>query len=258
MKVSNAIADIEACDTLEGLKATMQKIVETYGFCAYDFVDAGDTHSRLPFYLGTSPERFIDTYIDNDFVTVDPCVAKARRTNVPFVWADAFAYRSRRGPKPAQRRLMEAAADFGFTEGLVVPCHFRDRIGRMHSASSVFFWSDPVQRFQFLLSEKRGELHLLMIYFIERCIAVRSQEKPDRSCQSNALGSVAAGQVLTDRERDVLGWAARGKTTSEIADILGVKSDTVDVHFKNNLRKLGASNRTQAVAMALVQGLIDV
>ena len=43
-----------------------------------------------------------------------------------------------------------------------------------------------------------------------------------------------------------------------MADILGLKADTIEAHFKNVLRKLQARNRTQAVAKALVMGLIDI
>lgn len=255
MDVSQALSDIEACTTLSELKRTMQLIAQNYGFCAFDFVDAGDTVSREPFYLGTSDETWIDAYIANDFVRVDPCVARVRRTNLPFVWADVMVRTPRRGPKSGAQRLIEAATDFGYTEGLVIPCHFRDLRGRDRSASSVFFWSDPVQRFEFLLSEKRRELHLLMIYFIQTCLNVRDRELAPTGAANTLDAPISP---VTDRERDVLSWAARGKTTAEIADILGLATDTVEAHFKNILRKLQARNRTQAVAKALVMGLIDI
>lgn len=257
MNVANALSDIEACTSLHELKRMMHGIAQGYGFCSFDFVDAGDTTSREPFYLGTSQDAWIDAYVSNDFVRVDPCVARVRRTNLPFVWADVMVQRQRRGPKSGGQRLMDAAADFGYTEGLVIPCHFRDRLGRDRSASSVFFWSDPVQRFEFLLSQKRQELHLLMIYFIQTCLNIRDRETNSVKSMADRV-EIATVSGLTDRERDVLSWAARGKTTSEIAEILGLKSDTVEVYFKNNLRKLHANNRTQAVAKALVHGLIDI
>ncbi len=258
MNVSHALSDIEACTTLPELKRTMQRIAQNYGFCSFDFVDAGDTTSREPFYLGTSQDTWIDAYVSNNFVHVDPCVARVRRTNLPFIWADVMAPQPRRrGPKSGTQRLIEAASDFGYTEGLVIPCHFRDRLGRDRSASSVFFWSGPLQRFEFLLSQKRRELHLLMIYFIQTCLDIRDREVHRQACVEPASPEAPVSN-LTDRERDVLSWAARGKTSAEIAEILGLKGDTVEVHFKNNLRKLQASNRTQAVAKALVHGLIDI
>ena len=47
-----------------------------------------------------------------------------------------------------------------------------------------------------------------------------------------------------------------GKTTWEIAKILGVSQGTVKFHVGNILRKLGASSRPQAVAIALKAGLL--
>lgn len=159
--------------------------------------------------------------------------------------------------KSGTQRLIEAASDFGCTEGLVIPCHFGDRLGRDRSASSVFFWSGTLQRFEFLLSQKRRELHLLMIYFIQTCLDIRDREIHQQdSAETTDPGAPVCR--LTDRERDVLSWAAGGKTSAEIAEILGLKGDTVEVHFKNILRKLQVSNRTQAVAKALVHGLIDI
>jgi len=56
---------------------------------------------------------------------------------------------------------------------------------------------------------------------------------------------------LTDRERDVLAWVARGKTNKEIASLLGVKPGTVRKHLENVYDKLGVHTRTGAVARSL-------
>ena len=53
---------------------------------------------------------------------------------------------------------------------------------------------------------------------------------------------------LTDRERDILGWVAEGKSDWEIAMILGLAESTVRFHVDNARKKLGAVNRAQAVA----------
>jgi LuxR family quorum sensing-dependent transcriptional regulator len=57
---------------------------------------------------------------------------------------------------------------------------------------------------------------------------------------------------------DVLTWVARGKTASEIGEILGITKRTVDEHVQTAVRKLGAANRTQAVVRALVHKIIEV
>jgi LuxR family quorum sensing-dependent transcriptional regulator len=66
------------------------------------------------------------------------------------------------------------------------------------------------------------------------------------------------GGTLTQREREVLGWVARGKSAQDIADILDIAKRTVDEHAHAAARKLGALNRTHAVAIAVRDRLIDV
>ena len=62
---------------------------------------------------------------------------------------------------------------------------------------------------------------------------------------------------LTDREVQTLTWAARGKTSSEIATIVGLTKRTVDFHIDNARLKLNASTRMHAAVKAAVGQLID-
>lgn len=64
-------------------------------------------------------------------------------------------------------------------------------------------------------------------------------------------GAAAGLDTLTDRERDVLDFLCQGKSNKEIARDLAIREVTVKVHVGNIMRKLGASNRTQAVRLAL-------
>jgi DNA-binding CsgD family transcriptional regulator len=61
---------------------------------------------------------------------------------------------------------------------------------------------------------------------------------------------------LTRRELECLTWAARGKTTSEIADLLHRSSETVEFHLSNAMSKLDARNRAHAVAIGCIRGII--
>jgi DNA-binding CsgD family transcriptional regulator len=61
---------------------------------------------------------------------------------------------------------------------------------------------------------------------------------------------------LTPREVEVLTWAARGKAAWEIGKILDISKRTVDEHIQTAVQKLGAANRTQAVAIALLTRII--
>jgi len=62
---------------------------------------------------------------------------------------------------------------------------------------------------------------------------------------------------LTPRELDILFELARGSTDREIAAKFVLSEGTVKTHLRNILKKLGARNRTQAVAHVLRKGLID-
>jgi DNA-binding CsgD family transcriptional regulator len=61
---------------------------------------------------------------------------------------------------------------------------------------------------------------------------------------------------LSPREMEVLKWTACGKTCSEISHFLALSSETVRSHLKGVCRKLNATNKTHATAIALVFGLI--
>ena len=62
-------------------------------------------------------------------------------------------------------------------------------------------------------------------------------------------------ELLTAREREILGWVAHGKTNPEIAEILWVSPSTVRKHLENIYAKLGVHTRTAAVTRFL--GILD-
>ncbi|MBI4304777.1 MAG: response regulator transcription factor [Chloroflexi bacterium] len=62
--------------------------------------------------------------------------------------------------------------------------------------------------------------------------------------------------VLTDREREILEYVARGATNREIAGSLFISENTVNYHMKNMLGKLHLRNRAQVVAWAMERGFV--
>ena len=61
---------------------------------------------------------------------------------------------------------------------------------------------------------------------------------------------------LSDREIEILTWAARGRTSAQIGKALGLVKRTVDFHLDRARLKLGARTRTEAVVKAAVRRLI--
>lgn len=69
--------------------------------------------------------------------------------------------------------------------------------------------------------------------------------------RDQAGGSTGPIEELTSREQEVFGLMAAGSTNNEIADQLVIAEGTVKSHVKHILRKLGASNRSQAIAWSI-------
>lgn len=65
------------------------------------------------------------------------------------------------------------------------------------------------------------------------------------------------GLSLTDREREVLALMAKGLNNSQIAEQLVISASTTKFHVSNILTKLGVSTRTEAVALAVRNHLVD-
>jgi DNA-binding CsgD family transcriptional regulator len=70
------------------------------------------------------------------------------------------------------------------------------------------------------------------------------------------LAAAALSDPLSDRERECLFWVSEGKTTDEVALILGVSSNTVNSYITHAIQKFAASNRAMAVATAIRSGII--
>ncbi len=72
------------------------------------------------------------------------------------------------------------------------------------------------------------------------------------------LAEHMSDEPLTPREVDVLRHLAGGNRNRDIAARLSISEETVKVHVKHLMEKLGASDRTQAVAIAVRRGIIQL
>lgn len=69
-------------------------------------------------------------------------------------------------------------------------------------------------------------------------------------------GEQDASDPLSERERECLLWVSEGKTTDEVALILGVSPNTVSSYIAHAIQKFGANNRAMAIATAIRSGII--
>jgi DNA-binding NarL/FixJ family response regulator len=91
--------------------------------------------------------------------------------------------------------------------------------------------------------------------------SVRQVHAGRRKIPSDVAANLAehlGEERLTAREIDVLIQVAGGGRNREVGELLGISEETVKVHVKHIMEKLGASDRTEAVTIALRRGIIQL
>jgi LuxR family quorum sensing-dependent transcriptional regulator len=179
------------------------------------------------------PQEWLDRFVERRLHRYDPALRHCQNTVSPFIWNDAPFDREQ---EPKYQELVDLTKDFGIEDGLMVPIsNANGTIGN--------FWAGGckvrnLEKFSPILS-------LIGHYAFHHLEQLRP-------------GPKALKVRLTDREREVLKWAANGKTAWEIGAILALSKRTVEGHFTEACKKLGAVNKVQAVSLALSQGLIAI
>ncbi len=87
---------------------------------------------------------------------------------------------------------------------------------------------------------------------------VHAGKKPIAPQIAAQLAEHYGDEALTQREIDVLRHIAGGNRNRDIAEKLFISEETVKVHIKHVMEKLGASDRTQAVAIGVRRGIIQL
>lgn len=227
--------DLAGINDLNHRQRVFLKHAANLGVSRFAYLNTGNLGA--PFHVETNyPVEWAEHYRLNGYMCIDPVAQEGLRSAVPFLWRAALAL-----PQygAAAHKLFDEAAQFGLKDGLTVPIHAPGGVCMMSMAVD-----DPA-----LLgpgaSAERNVLHLMALHFHMAC---------DRALSSRK-SQLAPG--LTTREREVLQWAARGKTGWEIAQILSLSTRTVTYHVENARSKLGAASRAQAVVAAMTLGLIQ-
>jgi DNA-binding NarL/FixJ family response regulator len=94
-----------------------------------------------------------------------------------------------------------------------------------------------------------------LVELIRQVYAGKKRIPPQLAAQ---LAEHMSDEALTTREIEVLGQIAGGNRNRDIAEQLFISEETVKVHIKHIMEKLGASDRTQAVAIGIRRGIIQL
>jgi DNA-binding NarL/FixJ family response regulator len=93
---------------------------------------------------------------------------------------------------------------------------------------------------------------------VEAVVQVHAGKKRIPTQIAEHLAEHVSDEALTDREVEVLSQIAGGNRNRDIAEKLFIAEETVKVHIKHIMEKLGASDRTQAVAIGIRRGIIQL
>jgi two-component system NarL family response regulator len=88
--------------------------------------------------------------------------------------------------------------------------------------------------------------------------AVHGGRRPIPEMVASRLAARSTQRRLTARETEVLRSIAAGARNKEVAHQLGISEETVQVHVKNLLSKLGVHDRTEAVSVGLRRGILHL
>jgi DNA-binding CsgD family transcriptional regulator len=253
MHVADAFTKILNAQSVPEILTLLDELCDDLGYVAWTFANTSSIPAtdfdREPFYMTTVKPEFDADYTAGNCARWDPCAAQAVAAHAAFDWSDLTEWQEARARSAGRTRngvaLMRLAFDHGYEDGTVIPAHTVDVHGRPVDTLITLFRERQKHAFE-------QDPHLA------RWILPIVQAASARICElsPSVEGRAGPSARLTDREREVLRWAARGKTMQETAEILGIHRRTVEKTLENAMNKLGAANKAHAVAMALLQGII--
>lgn len=181
--------------------------------------------------VSSFPDPYLQTYFSSGALLLDPIIPLALSTDRPVT--DGEAWRDKKTGK-GLRDLRNLMLHYGIHERTVVPI---SRSGRTYGAIVVTSKQALTESEQDYLQFVAEPLH-----------AISSEPFADE---------VKEKLRLTRGELQCLTLASQGKTSETIAQQATFSFETVNTYLKSATKKLGASNRTEAIAEALRRKLIS-
>ncbi|WP_413737688.1 LuxR family transcriptional regulator [Sodalis sp. RH21] len=192
--------------------------------------------------MSNVPEDMRQLWTESGYYQVDPVQLYALDTCAPFVWSyqrpDRTSLRGIIGER--HQPVTHYMRDNNMPCGATVPLHLPR--GGFVTVTGIVSHAGHERD----LGHALAELSLLAHTFQERIYPLFDRQM--LTCQYVRLSK---------RERECLSWSAEGLTAKEIARKLSRSVATVTLHLNSAARKLGASNRVQAVVRAMHYRLLD-
>jgi DNA-binding CsgD family transcriptional regulator len=236
-------ADLAAAPSLTELRDRMLRGLTPFGFIGFTFaavrrVKSVYLHAEI---AATWPRSGQTSFQQSHLFNADPVIIRSRTATAPFVW-DFTLY------DPANEvhaELLALRRANGSRGGVCIP------VPEAWTGRSVLYLSGT----SFDASERTLlAMRLLTGHFAACAYAIGvSEERSGRGVS----GNLETGD-LSQRERQVFGWLAFGKTSWDVSVIMGISEHTVNEYIASGIAKLKASNRTEAVLRALLTNQIDL
>jgi DNA-binding CsgD family transcriptional regulator len=229
---------LASAQSTEDITTVCRELARQLGFDHFVYalrVPVQFSDSRLVLVDGYPPS-WVAHYFEQGHYRHDPVMAWCAHRIVPAVWSDLPLE-----AHTAPRRMMDEAADFGLKHGVTMPVHTpHGELGVLSfSMNRAGPGSDAAAR------QALPFVQLLAGHVHEALRRV------------SGLDEEGSRPQLTERERECLRWAADGKSSWEIGQLLKVSERTANFHLNNAMAKLDVCTRQHAVARAALQGLIQ-
>lgn len=230
------ITDILACTTGQQVFDSLWHAVMPFNFSSSLIARvsgsaADGTGPESYFSYHNLPEWWDKTYLENNYVHIDPFAQMALKKTGPYRWSECYDNLT-----PAQEAMIADSKKHGLNFGINFPMHStKGGLGVVLFGAKADF-DFPADDLIFL--------EILARYSYDQI--------------SKILGEPAeiAQLTLSERERDILTLVAQGKTNWEIGAILELSEYSVRDYLKDLSKRMQTSNRTHSVTRAIQLGLI--
>ena len=236
-RIDRFVRDLRLVESEEQLSSLLESISLELGFAFFALTHHVDIRQapQPAIRLATYPAEWVDFFDRQRLGPSDPVHRASHLTSVGFAWSDVPAM------IPLARRdrdILDRAQLAGIGDGFTIPAHVP---GESYGSCS--------------FATRRGEPIEPDALPRAQLVGAFAFEAARRLWKIRAVDKPVPG--LTDRQRDCLLWAARGKSDWEISRILGISHETVIQHLKQARERYGVGKRTLLAVHALFDGTIS-